>query len=474
MLKFRLSHIISFLSYCAIILVALILLPGADIVSTFIAMALVWIAIATTYRYLPTYTECGRYILMFVATILSVGIISNVYYYTTISGGTTELPILQNPDANRFYNDALATCGDGYGYFCEPRQHGYGMLIVAIWQITGVTIVVPLIVNMFSMLFCVILSGMITWRLLGDGENKSSNWVISCAMLLTASVCYYINSGTLLLKDALICLAMALIILKFTDLLKPVKQMKTVNLLTIGFAVGVFLLMFLRPNFILYAIVGVVILNRWRDIKSWIRGFTLIAICVVAWFGTSILLSGYDVGQNSVNLVLGSSTGDAFFAENPQHNYSNKIIGGYLDFPWWKYLLYMPLCTIIQFLIPFPWGFEYGVEFGYSLVFARISYPWYIIGGIILYYIFMKWRKSPKELSLMLLWGFMMWLVPVYLFAGTVSRYALPMLPALIPVAVYVLNRYGKLRSFHIWIAGYVVVLIAVLIVCYNLQQSAM
>lgn len=449
------------------------MLPGADVASTFIAMTFVWIVVAAAYKCLPAYTEFGRYTLLIITTILSVGIIANVHYYTTVSGGTTILPILQNPDANRFYNDALATYGDGYGFFCEPKQHGYGMLIASLWQVTGVTIVAPLIVNMLCVLSCILLSGMIAWRLLSSEINKSSKWIMSCAMLLTALVCYYVNSGTILLKDALICVAMALITLKFTDLLRPVAQLREKYILSIGFVLGIILLMFLRPKFILYAIIGILVLNRWKDRISWIRGLVLIVGCIITLYGASILLSGYDIGQETGDLMLGSSTGEAFFAENPQHIYSNKILGEYLDFPWWKYLLYMPLCALIQFLIPFPWGFEYGIEFGYSLYYARISYPWYIIGGIILYYVLVKWRQSPKELSLMFLWGFLMWLVPVYLFAGTVSRYALPMLPALIPAAVYVLKRYGKLRSFHVWIAGYVIALICVLIVCYNLQQSA-
>lgn len=470
----RLSHIISLSAYSVLILVALILLPGADIFTTFLSLLLVWCVVIGLYKKMPIYTEVGRYTLLGIMSILSVGVIANVHYFTIVSGGTTQFPILYNPDAFRFYYDAVATYGLPEGIFCEPKQHGYGLLIVCLWNLTGVTIVAPLVVNILCILLCVMVSGLITWRLLKDKVQNSYKWIVSCAIILTASVCYYVNSGTLLLKDALICLAMSLIILKFTDLMIPVKRLKIKYLLTGCFVVGLLLLMLLRPNYIIYAVGGIMIMNGWRDKRSWLRGLFLILISVAVWYCASVILSGYEMAQETGDLMQGASTGNAFFSDNPQHNYLNQIIGDYLDFPWWKYLLYMPACSVLQFLIPFPWGFEYGLEFGYTLVYARMSYPWYIIGGILLFFVFVKWRKSPKELALMFLWGFLMWLVPVYLFAGTVSRYSLPILPALIPAVVYVISLYKKSRPFYIWMSVYVVAIVVVLIVCYNLQQSAL
>ncbi len=67
-------------------------------------------------------------------------------------------------------------------------------------------------------------------------------------------------------------------------------------------------------------------------------------------------------------------------------------------------------------------------------------------------------------LSRITLWGVAMWLVPCYLFAGTVSRYALPMLPMLAPAVACTLSTSITKRSFMVWSLTFLALIAAALL----------
>lgn len=461
------------LGFVVVVLIALLLLPGAHVLSTFLSLVGVWIIVSGVYQAAPWRNREGWWTLLIAATVMSVGMIANVHYFTVHSGATTELPLLNNPDSHRFYYDALLTMGYDQGVTVDIKNHGYGFLISQLWHITGVTIVAPMVLNVLAMLLSILLCGGIAWRMLRGETTKSGRWIASCAMIMSASVCYFLNSGTLLLKEAFLILAFSLIGFSISSLVKmPTSRRRCVKMILM-FTLGVVILSFLRFNFLIMPIIGVLILMRWQK-KHLAMSVIMVSICVVAWVVTAHICyqSQSEMAVVSVKLMKGAHLETSFFLDDPHHAAYNGLVEGYLDYPWWKKALLLPLSAAVQYLIPLPWGFGDDIQYGYTLAYAHITWPWYLVGGLIVYYFISASRRSPDILRRVTFWGALMWLVPAYMFAGTVSRYTLPLLPLLIPSAVYVVATWRQHTSMRRWMWIYGILLALALIAGYFMQQG--
>lgn len=459
--------------YIVSIAASFLLFPGASIWPTAIALIGVWGMIACIYKLSGATNLCGWWTLLLSATYLAVGIIANVNHYTSIVSSDTYIPYLQNPDSAIYYFDAMHTYDGTTGSEAPAHRHGYGMLIAALWHLTGQTIVSPLIVNMIFILLSIIASGIIARRILSAHISKDRNWITSCAMTMTAAVCYYLNSGTLLLKEAGICFAMAACVLGATLLIsQPSNKAKTI-LLWAGLIVGLALLIFLRHSYILFVAIAIIIMTPWQR-KKIVRALSMLLLCAAAWGITQLLMHDYEITRQTANIINGNGVANSYFYDHPQHATYNNMVGDYFSYTVAQRLLWLPISIITQFLTPFPWNFGRDLIYGYTLDYAHITYPWYAIGAMVLFYVIWAGRKSPKSLLRITLAGIILWCIPAYLFAGTVSRYALPMLPLLVPAAVYVWAQFRQKRSFHIYCGIYAIVLCITLIVCYNLQHLGM
>ena len=225
--------------YILLVILALIMFPGASFFPTLLALIGVWVVVSILYRRAPWRNSEGWWTLLIATALMAVGVIVNVHCFTAQVGATTELPVLLNPDSSRFYNDALYAIGYSQGVPADLKNHGYGLLISWLWNFTGVTIVAPLVVNMFAMLLSIILCGGIAWRMLRGETPKSGRWIASCAMMMSASVCYFLNSGTLLLKEALLILAFSLITFAMTSLVNCSLRRRVNIMMIIMFGIGV-------------------------------------------------------------------------------------------------------------------------------------------------------------------------------------------------------------------------------------------
>lgn len=463
--------------YLLLAFMALLLMPGASVVPTLLAMLGVWVVVSVVYNLTPWKSNVGWWTLLILSTMLSIGIVANVHYFTIYSGGTTQLPILHNPDAYKFHYDALYTVGYSEGVAADVKNHGYGMFISWIWSITGVTIVAPMVLNMLFVLIGIIFSGGIAYRILRGQTPQSDRWIATCAMIMTSSVCYFLNSGTLLLKEAGLIFSFTLIAYVVVSIAEPnVPILRAAKLITL-FMLGAALLTILRFNFLIMVAVGIVMMLKWRK-RNIMLSVILVAICVVCWIGESHFLYN-DYAQMPVvatKIIGGQGLNNAFFFDNVDHRVYNSIVDGYFDYPWWKKVALLPMTAAVQYLIPLPWGFCDDIQFGVTLAYAHVSYPWYIVGGLVLYFLVFESSKSPKSLRNIVLWGAFMWLVPAYLFAGTVSRYALPLLPLMIPAAVYVVARWrdANVVNLKVWCWCYGLLLVMGLIAGYIVQKGVL
>ena len=86
------------IGYIILVLLTLIIFPGAHIVYTLLAMIAVWSTTAMIYKYTPWANRTGWWALLITTAALSIGAIINIHYFTTIAATSTELPSLLNSD----------------------------------------------------------------------------------------------------------------------------------------------------------------------------------------------------------------------------------------------------------------------------------------------------------------------------------------------------------------------------------------
>ena len=474
----RHSSFASFAIGSIVLLLVLIIVPhllpnNAELLQTPIApgIMLVWLITAGVYKLTRTTSVYGWIVLTLATIILSVGIILNLNYFSAIeasqiANGVYDNNGLLNPDSLKYWLDGTFHYTNGEeGCETSTHQQGYGLMLSWLWILTGKSLFASLSLNALFILLTIILSGVICRRFIG--ENKHSSVI---AMALTASICYFLNSGTLLLKEAPLSFAMALAILGISKLCIKPTSTKSDALLWVSLVGGIIFTAFIRLNFVIYLLLATIMFYR-RKTTS-LHEWTFIAsLCIVVWVGAKILILNIGESSSDIGIVTGYGLNNSFFFDSPQHSTFNSIFEGYFDFPIWKKVLLLPITVVVQFLIPFPWDFASYSVYGPTLVYARIAYPWYAIGGIILYYICIGRRGSPISLMRLTIWAMIVWIIPAYLFAGTVSRYTLPIIPMLIPAATYAVIHLRKMKSFKLWMAIYSIILIVGLVSAYNIQH---
>ena len=399
---------------------------------------------------MPWKNNTGFYTLLVAATITSIGITANVYGFTTLCDTTTSMPELANTDQQRYFYDALLIKSGGQPQ-CQAYQLGYCYLITIIWKITGVSIVPLLIINQLAMILTLLLCGHLTHKI-----TKIPSAPVT-AIILCASVCYLLNHSTLLLKESLVTFS---IILFTTSLLSKRKAAVCIIIISI------LLLGLIRFHWLPYM---VIILLSLSLTKHWIISkrniyFTVSAFITV-WIGFYLLYRNM-----ATDIMTGNDIENQYVSYEPARSAFWEIIGDYFNYPFLKKLIYMPVCAAVQVLTPFPWNFSRDMIYGLSQFYSHISYPWYAVAGIIAYYFSTSfWSKNGNDLLKRIsAAGLILWLIPVYLFAGSVSRYALPAIPLLIPCATYIIaNKHYKKTSFKIWGMTYSALVATVLITVY-------
>ena len=161
-----------------------------------------------------------------------------------------------------------------------------------------------------------------------------------------------------------------------------------------------------------------------------------------------------------------------YIRRGTRENYRALLDYYYLYSPFHRVLM-LPLTSTVQFMIPFPW--RAGEDSTLANFICRITYGWYLLGGISLfYYLFMGWRRN-ENMGAWPLWPAAVFVALAYVMAGTVNRYLLPVEPMFVPVAVYVLSRVGEARwrrLFKRWSIVFVIVIAITLLLCLEMERG--
>lgn len=415
--------------------------------------AFVFIAAATftALTYTPFMSRATVVTMTVVLSMLTVGIIANTWYFTTVSGGTLSQPVLVNVDASRYWDDAITRLGLG-DYGSMPHYGLYGAIVAAVLAVFGVSIANALILNMVLLITALFVVGYLATRL--NGVSTACG-----AIIATAGVAHWLDMGTLLLKDSWVILSMALGALALvSDGWRTWALMLTAMLMmTVA-----------RANFVFALLIGLVFVPSPRVRRAARLG---LLVCGLAMFAL-VTISKYT--PVFIDIVIASATTHVVYNAPNQLAYY-ALVGDWTMLPWFYKIAFMPLAIIVQTLIPFPWNFTRDMIFGPSQWWAHVTYPWYLFVSILLYYL----ATSRKQLltsvtGRMTLWGIICWMIPCYLFGGTISRYGLPAVALMAPAVSLTWQRVAATATFRRYQAVFWAVMAITLVVCCHLQISAM
>lgn len=423
----------------------------------------VWVVAAGIYGMTPWRDTTGAMALTAAMTLLSVGVTLNVGFFTYGSGGTAASPVLFNDDASVAWNNALTYLGLADS-FSPLSRRGYGLMCAAMMAVGGVNIVVPLVFNVLATLATVIMAGGLAYRC--AGSNGEARRRAGLAMAVTASVCYLLGSGCILVKDAMVIAAVTAT--AYAMAAAVARRLSAGCVAAAAAAVAV--LTVIRPNYLPFVAIGVVIVTAGHPNR---RRLTVAAAGVTValtalWIATQLTAHA----ATAIDTLTSSDASELTF-DNPNQTAYLNMRGNYAVQPWYVRLATLPLSMAVQYLIPFPWNFMRDTIYGPTLLYSHIAYPWYAIGGVFMFYIVKAMRHDSAASRRLALWAVAMFAAIAYISAGTISRYFLPFIPAMVPAVVMTACRYGRRRGFRIWCAVYICLMVVVLGVCHHLQMSA-
>lgn len=448
--------IIAFVIYLVAIVLSLCLMPGAPPVSTAVTMIVLSMAGVMGLHRAHVATSASCTMLIIASTVLAVGVIANVWYFTTLSGGTDNMPVLHNIDARRTWGDAMYYLGQSTTR--SYPSHGLtGMIYAGIFAFTGPSITAGLLASMAMTLITLVCAAILGVRLSGD---RTMAWK---TMMATAAICYLMASGMILIKDAWVIAAIALSSVALTDM----NSYKSLAPLTISMAI----LMFMRPNMILAVLVGVTVFTITSRQQLSRRMLTIAGVMLIIGIIFWIIPTRLHFTAPAIDVMTESLAGrDDVVDTTGWHKPYYDIVGNNSSIG--HRLLMLPLSIAVQFFIPFPWNFMRDVPFGLSQIYAHVAYPWYIFGAIFIYYLLIGRRHIDRRYMALSIWATIIWLAPCWTIGGTASRYALPAVALLAPAVVQTWNICHNKRSFKIFMTIFAVLAVITLLICHHVQSQ--
>lgn len=360
-------------------------------------------------------------------------------------------------------------------------NRGYPMLLCLLWRVFGHSVLPPA----FFSAFCTVLAGgtvaATAVRLL---PQLNAAKTATCAALLFAlvpSVAWY---GALCMKEAPVILAMALC----TYTLATAWRGPLTPGAFASIATGGGMLLVLKSPLGWWLLLGACAsaAHTLRDRRAGreFPGSAAGALCVML-VAAAVVAGGRSFRAHPDDTLFRSQARDLpryASLDSTMLGYSTVrpyagIIGSYYSATPGEKLAKLPLAAAAQYFPPFPWNFTRDTAIGRFVPWAHLPL-WYLTGGCVLGFVILCLfrRRRAASLGLWCAWAAVCWCGTAYASAGSVARYWLPLLPALIPCAVMFLacarRRLISARDLKIYSSSYVVLLAAGLTAAYIFLHS--
>lgn len=442
-----------------------------DAVSITLSMLVAYLIPRLVYSRSGMSCRWGQWWLLIVTALLALYAILSIKSCTVDAACSLENPRLYADDG-RYYSWALSH----YDGRCpEPKLafKGLPMFMLFQWKLLGVSIVWPIAMNYMFTLLAIVMTGKMACRMLSHQfENYSPSTIAAVAMVIVSLMGFFMSQGVRLQKEAACSLGMVLVGYTLAGMAGIQDKKSRWRDIAI-FVSGCLLLAMVRTNFTYFAIVGAAMMMLANHCTKWKYGALLVIISAVITVTFSILFS-YSFGQQYRTIDGGDAMALAFndIVQQPYFN----IIGDYFHYPEWKRTLLLPLTAGIQYIIPFPWLYDYS-HFSIFNMLPRLRWMWYFVGGVcIFYYLFINIiHHKNSNLGMWAWWPLVLFMIIAFITGGSVSRYILPLQPLFVVIALYVLLHVKQgtyRRPFILWMIVYIFILITLLVLCYDAQTE--
>lgn len=448
--------------------------PKFDFIGTLsIVLAFAVAYLVPRFIYSQSKISCrwGQWMLLIVGTAVAFYSIYSMKMGTMNPDDTLEMPALSS-DSGGYYAWALSHY-DGRCPSPQVTYCGISMLMVGLWKVLGVSVVWPLALNYMCLLLTIVMTGKIAHRLLSSRFTSTApSTIAASAMLMTALMGFLVSQAMRIQKEAYCALGFALVGyalegMCFTTLTSKEKRRDTVL-----FLLGTLIVAFVRTNYVYFIVIGAAMMAFANKCANWKRGTLMAVIALIFTFLFNYLFC-YTLEHQYLILEGGETMAHDFKIGGAQQPYV-LIIGDYYFFPKWERLLLLPITAGVQYIIPFPWLYDYSNATVLTLL-PRMRLMWYIVGdACIFYYLYINavhYKRS--NMGMWAWWPLVTFMLMSFITGGLVSRYALPIQPLFVVVALYVLLHIKEgnyRRSFSIWMIVYSFILVATLIFCYHTQ----
>lgn len=387
--------------------------------------------------------------------ILSAGVVINSYYFTTFSGGTPLAPVLHNDDAHVAWEEMYASIAGSESDISVFRR-GYGDFLAFISLGHVLPIEILLYVNSLFILLSIVLTGATAAALRTDSSTDSS-CLATAAMLVTGGVAYYLCAGTILIKDALCCLLMSMVLFATIG---NCRAGAAFAMLIVAVAVGALVRRWFPAVMAVALVMGMVLAPRRKAI--FIGSFALVAILLFFILHDNGLAAPIIDSDGTSSFYLGDR-----IASTRLRAYE-AVAGPYESLSVFQRLIRLPFSLAVQALIPLPWAFTRDIVFGPMQAYAHCSFAWYAVLGLMIYYLIFCFRRSPLSARVSACFAIVAWCGTAFVTGGTVSRYCLPWLPFIaVPVAWLLCSDRVRVRSFMYWAVSWCLTMIVSLTVVF-------
>jgi len=348
---------------------------------------------------------------------------------------------------------------------------GFPMLILALWKVLGVSVVWPQAMNLMFTLTSVVLTGMATRRLLSHRVKVHPEVLLWGGMAMTCLLMYYLAIGTRLLKEAPLFVSMAMAGYALAAMAADDKERHYLWRDFLLFAAACVLMGLVRTTYLYFLALGVAVMTLSRPRRDWRMALAMLAMIIITLL-VGNQLSSYSFDRHA-EIAGGGWNMQRFYVTSDSQRFYHDLLNYYFLYSPWHKALMLPLTMGVQFIIPLPWNY-YETPLTINIL-GRLTYGWYVIGGISLFYfLFASWRRD-GNMGCWAWWAALSYAAVAYIMAGSVARYVCPIQPLFVPVAIYVLCRLWEghwRRAFLWWAIAYVILVAAALAVCLEIQQA--
>ncbi len=445
-----------------------------DAISITISMAVAYLIPRLIYSHSRYWCHAGHWLLLAVGSLLAMYVVLSIKVCTVDVEYTLEEPLLYS-DSGSYYAWALSH----YDGRCpEPKLPFKGLPLFMLWQwrVLGVSIAWPLALNYMFTMLTIVMTGKVACRMLcRKFTDVQPSTIATMAMLLVSFMGFLISQGLRIQKEAGCALGLLLVGYTLAGMASGETLTRSHRYRDIAiFVTGCLLMAMVRTNFVYFAVAGAIMMTFSNRRANWKYGAMLAVLAAVITVAFSIMFS-YSFGQQYRTIDGGDAMALAYKTGVVQQPYAN-IIGDYYHYPEWKRLLLLPVTAGVQFVIPFPWLYDYSGATIFALL-PRFRLMWYFVGGACLHYFLYITILHPKSnnLGMWAWWPLALFMIIAFITGGSVSRYALPLQPLFVVIALYVLLKVKRghyRRSFTLWMIIYAFVLVAILVMCYNAQAE--